>query len=436
MITLIFSYFTKMAGLSYALGAFLAGMIISETRYRHQVESDITSFRNILLGLFFISVGMMLNISIFINNFNLIVIFFLAFTIFKVFLITALTMIFKYELGVGIRTGIILSQAGEFGFVILALGQKNQLISGDIFQIILSVCLLSMLVAPLLIPLNGRIARWIAKGYSKKSETLVKQIEGVGHDYSDHVILCGYGRSGQYLGRFLKEENIDFIAIDMDLNRVSDASIAGENVMYGDASRRIVLKAAGIERAKAIIVAYTDDRSTEKVLNVIRETYPILPVIVRTKDESSVDKLQNAGATDVVPEVQEGSLMLASHALVLLGIPLSNVIKKIRVFRSERYKMFRGYFAGATDVDSENVNQDLLQLHSIEIKDYFHASNNSISELFSKNFDIEIQYIRRPNMLENIEPRSDIIISTGDVLVIIGTQVNLSLFEKYIINGD
>ena len=427
MITLIFSYFTKMAGLSYALGAFLAGMIISETRYRHQVESDITSFRNILLGLFFISVGMMLNIDVFINNFNLIVILFLAFTIFKVFLITALTMIFKYELGVGIRTGVILSQAGEFGFVILALGQKNEIISGDIFQIILSVCLLSMLVAPILIPLNGRIARWIAKGYSKKSETLVKQIEGVGHDYSDHVILCGYGRSGQYLGRFLKEENIDFIAIDMDLNRVSDASIAGENVMYGDASRRIVLKAAGIERAKAIIVAYTDDRSTEKVLNVIRESYPILPVIVRTKDESSVEKLQHAGATDVVPEVQEGSLMLASHALVLLGIPLSNVIKKIRVFRSERYKMFRGYFAGATDIDSENVNQDLLQLHSIEIKDYFYANNNSLSALLIKNFDIEIQYIRRPNMLENIEPRSDVAFMTIFCLFFIELVISLQI---------
>ena len=436
MITLIFSYFTKMAGLSYALGAFLAGMIISETRYRHQVESDITSFRNILLGLFFISVGMMLNLEIFINNFNLIFILFFTFTIFKVVLITALTMIFKYELGVGIRTGVILSQAGEFGFVILALGQKNGIISGDILQIILSVCLLSMLIAPILIPLNGRIARLVAKGYSKKSETLVKQIKGIGYDYSDHVILCGYGRSGQYLGRFLKEENIDFIAIDMDLNRVSDASIAGENVMYGDASRRIVLKAAGIERAKAIIVAYTDDKSTEKVLNVIRETYPILPVIVRTKDESSVEKLQNAGATDVVPEVQEGSLMLASHALVLLGIPLSNVIKKIRVFRSERYKMFRGYFAGATDVDSENVNHDLLQLHSIEIKDYFYASNKLISMLIIKKFDIEVQYIRRPNMLENIEPRSDIIITAGDILVILGTQENLNLFEKYIINGE
>ena len=141
---------------------------------------------------------------------------------------------------------------------------------------------------------------------------------------------------------------------------------------------------------------------TEKVLNVIRESYPILPVIVRTKDESSVEKLQNAGATDVVPEVQEGSLMLASHALVLLGIPLSNVIKKIRIFRSDRYKMFRGYFAGATDVDSESVTQDLLQLHSIEINEYFFANNKTIYKLMKNNFDIEIQYIRRPNMLENI----------------------------------
>jgi len=436
MITLIFSYVTKLAGLSYALGAFLAGMIISETRYRHQVESDITSFRNILLGLFFISVGMMLDIDILKSNFIIIALLFFAFTLFKIILITGLTMIFKYELGVGIRTGIILSQAGEFSFVILALGQKNGIISGDIFQIILSVCLISMLIAPLLIPLNGRIARWISKGYTKKSETLVKQIEGVGHDYSDHVILCGYGRSGQYLGRFLKEENINFIAIDMDLNRVSYASTAGENVMYGDASRRTVLRAAGIERAKAIIVAYADDRATEKVLNVIRETYPILPVIVRTADESSVEKLQNAGATDVVPEVQEGSLMLASHALVLLGIPLSNVIKKIRIFRSERYKMFRGYFAGETDVGDETSNQDLLQLHSIEIKEYFSMNDSPISKLSLKNFDVEIKYIRRPNMLENIQPRPDIVISAGDVLVVIGTQENIDLFEKYIINGD
>ena len=436
MITLIFAYITKLAGLSYALGAFLAGMLISETRYRHQVESDITSFRNILLGLFFISVGMMLNLDILSNNFLLIIILFFCLTLFKIVLITLLTTLFNYELGVGIRTGVILSQAGEFSFVILALGQESGIISGDILQIILSVCLLSMLFAPILIPFNGKIARYIAKGYSKNTETLMKQLEGLGHDFSDHVILCGYGRSGQYLGRFLKEENIKYIAIDIDLNRVNDASNAGENVMYGDASRRIVLKAAGIERAKAVVIAYADDRSTEKVLNVIREAYPELPVVVRTKDESSVEGLKKAGATDVVPEVQEGSLMLASHALVILGIPLSNVIKKIRVFRSERYKMFRGFFAGETDLDQDNNLQERFQLHSIEIDKYCFVVNKSIKSIQLKEFNIEIQHLRRPNMLENIEPREDIVLSSGDIIVILGLQADLNIFEKYVINGN
>ena len=435
MITLIFAYITKLAGLSYALGAFLAGMLISETRYRHQVESDITSFRNILLGLFFISVGMMLNLDILGNNFLLIIVLFLCLTLFKIVLITLLTTLFNYELGVGIRTGVILSQAGEFSFVILALGQESGIISGDILQITLSVCLLSMLFAPILIPFNGKIARYIAKGYSKKTETLMKQLEGLGHDFSDHVILCGYGRSGQYLGRFLKEENIKYIAIDIDLNRVNDASNAGEKVMYGDASRRIVLKAAGIERAKAVVIAYADDRSTEKVLNVIREAYPELPVVVRTKDESSVEGLKKAGATDVVPEVQEGSLMLASHALVILGIPLSNVIKKIRVFRSERYKMFRGFFVGETDLDQENNLQERFQLHSIEINKYFFVVNKSIKSIPLKEFNIEIQHLRRPNMLENIEPHADIVLSSGDIIVILGLQADLNIFEKYVING-
>ncbi len=434
MITLIFSYATKLAGLSYALGAFLAGMLISETRYRHQVESDITSFRNILLGLFFISVGMMIDFQALSNNFLLIFVLFIGLTLFKIILITFFTYLISISFFF-LCSGIILSQAGEFSFVILALGQESGIISGDILQIILSVCLLSMLFAPILIPYNGRIARFIAKGYSKKTETLMKQQEGIGHDLFDHVILCGYGRSGQYLGRFLKEEDIKYIAIDIDLNRVSDAANAGENVMYGDASRRIVLRAAGIERAKAVVIAYAEDRSTEKVLNVIRESHPTLPVVVRTKDESSVEALKNSGATDVVPEVQEGSLMLASHALVLLGVPLSSVIKKIRIFRSEKYKMFKGYFVGATDLDEENTIQDRLQLHSIEIKKYFFIKDKSLKNLPLQKFNIEIQYLRRPNMLEDVEPREDIILATGDIVVILGLQIDLNLFEKYAITG-
>jgi CPA2 family monovalent cation:H+ antiporter-2 len=435
MITLIFAYVTKLSGLSYALGAFLAGMLISETRYRYQVESDIASFRDILLGLFFISIGMMLNIEVFIKYYLEIFLLFFVYTIFKMTVITYLAKLFKYELGVGIRSGVILGQAGEFSFVILALGQEQNLISGDILQIILSVCLLSMLFASFIIPFNGRIARYISKEYLKNSEKLVNKIEASSEDFSDHVIICGYGRGGQYLGRFLKEEDILFIAIDMDLNRVNDAANAGEKVMYGDASRRVVLRAAGIERAKALVIAYSDDRSSLKVLNVIREIYPDLPVVVRTRDESSIEQLQDAGATDVVPEVLESSLMLASHALVILDVPLARVIKKIRAFRNERYKIFRGYFMGSSEAADDLQGQDQLQLHSIEIKNNFYLLNKQISEIPLNKFNIDIQHLRRPNMLEDIEARLDIKLKVGDVIVILGLPKDLIDFEKFSMTG-
>ena len=435
MVTMFFAYLTHLAGLSYALGAFLAGMLISETRYRYQVESDIASFRDILLGLFFISVGMMLNLNIFIEYLWIIITIFIGYSLFKATLIALLTKVFKYEFGVGIRTGIILGQAGEFSFVILALAKEQNIIGGDILQIILSVCLLSMICAPFLIPYNGRIARFLSKSYIKNSQKNIDKINDIGHNLSDHVILCGYGRSGQFLGRFLKEEHIPFIAIDMDLNRVNDASNAGELVMYGDASRRVVLNAAGIKNCKAVIITYADDRASSKVLTVVRETYLDLPVIVRTADESSIALLQKEGATEVVPEVLEGSLMLGSHALMVLGIPLGRIVKKIRSFRSERYSMFRGYFKGSTDISDDFSGQEQLELHSIEVKRNPLLMGSKLENIRFEDFNIQIQYLRRPNMLENIDPRPDIILDDGDILVILGLQQNINHFEKYISSG-
>lgn len=435
MVTMFFAYLTHLAGLSYALGAFLAGMLISETRYRYQVESDIASFRDILLGLFFISVGMMLNLNIFIEYLWIIITIFIGYSLFKATLIALLTKAFKYEFGVGIRTGIILGQAGEFSFVILALAKEQNIIGGDILQIILSVCLLSMICAPFLIPYNGRIARFLSKSYIKNSQKNIEKINDIGHNLNEHVILCGYGRSGQFLGRFLKEEHIPFIAIDMDLNRVNDASNAGELVMYGDASRRVVLNAAGIKNCKAVIITYADDRASSKVLTVVRETYADLPVIVRTADESSIALLQKEGATEVVPEVLEGSLMLGSHALMVLGIPLGRIVKKIRSFRSERYAMFRGYFKGSTDISDDFSGQEQLELHSIEVKRNPLLMKNKLENVRFEDFNIQIQYLRRPNMLENIDPRPDIILDDGDILVILGLQQNINHFEKYISSG-
>ena len=274
MVTLLMSFATYLAGLSYALGAFIAGMLISETRYRYQVESDIASFRDILMGLFFISVGMLLDFHYLIENFLLVSALLAAFILFKGILIAFLVRIYGYELGVGIRTGVILAQAGEFGFVMLTLGLGRGLIGGDELQLVLSACLLSMIVAPFIIQYNGRIARALSKSYLLNSDKKVDELGDVGKQLSGHVILCGYGRSGQYLGRFLKEENIPFVALDIDPTRVHEAAVAGERVMYGDAGRRAVLEAAGASHAKALVITYADMRSAMKILHVTQEGYP------------------------------------------------------------------------------------------------------------------------------------------------------------------
>jgi len=435
MVTLLLAFATNLAGLSYALGAFIAGMLISETRYRYQVESDIASFRDILMGLFFISVGMLLDFNYLIQHIVLVCALLLAFVLFKALVIAMLVRFFAFEWGVGIRTGLVLAQAGEFGFVILTLGMGHGLIAGAELQLILSACLLSMITAPFIIQYNGRIARKLVKSYMMNSNQKDEALQNVGKALDGHVILCGYGRSGQYLGRFLKEENIPFIALDIDPTRVHEAAVAGEHVMYGDASREAVLEAAGASHAKALIVSYADMRSSMKVLHVTQENYPALPVIVRTSDETHMEAFRAAGATEVVPEVLEGSLMLASHALVILGVPLNRVVKRIRLFREERYQMFKGYFRGTSDESAEFGNKAQLTLHPVEIGSNAYANKKFLRHIDLADFGVEIQHLRRPNMRTDIMPRPDIVLMEGDVLVLLGTQEDITAAEMYLTSG-
>ncbi|MGQ2964981.1 cation:proton antiporter [Methylophilus sp.] len=433
MVTLLMSAATNFAGLSYALGAFVAGMLISETKYRYQVESDIAPFRDILLGLFFISVGMLLDVRVILDNALLVVLLLALYLLFKMGLIAVLTKFYGFEMGVGVRTGIILGQAGEFTFVVLALGLQTHLIDGDALQLVLSVAVLSMLVAPFIIQYNGRIARYLVKSYTRNSIKGVDTIQEHSQELQDHVIICGYGRSGQYLGRFLREENIPYVALDMDASRVQEAASAGENVIYGDASRRSVMEAAGLARAKAVIISYAETRGTMKVLDVIKERHPNLPVIVRTHDDSEMDELRAAGAHEVVPEILEGSLMLASHALVTLGVPLNRVVKRIRLFREERYKMFKGYFRGVSDADASTAS--LPQLHSVEMYKNFYAHGLRLDHIPFEDFAVEVKQLRRPNMPEPVVPRGDIVLVEGDVLVLLGSNAALIAMEVYLISG-
>ncbi len=434
MVTLLLAYATKLAGLSYALGAFIAGMLISETKYRYQVESDISPFRDILLGLFFISVGMLLNLKQIFDNIGLVLLILVGFMLLKATIVALVVRLVKYETGVAIRTGLILAQAGEFSFVILALGVEQKLISGQALQLILAASLLSMVIAPFLIQYNGRIARRLVRSYSRNSGQVVQDIDDVGKHLHNHVIICGYGRSGQYLGRFLKEENIPFVALDIDPTRVLEAAAAGENVMFGDAARRVVLEAAGGARAKALIISYADNRASMKILHIVQENYPQLPVIVRTVDDSNMEALRAAGAAEVVPEILEGSLMLASHALMLLGVPLNRVVKRIRLFREERYKLFRGYFHGISDAEDEDMEKKQVRLHSVVISAGSYAIGRSLLEMNLHNFEVEVKSIRRPNG-NGVIPTDTSYLAEGDVIVLLGQPAGLANAQNALLIG-
>jgi len=434
MVTLLLAFATKMAGLSYALGAFIAGMLISETKFRYQVESDISPFRDILLGLFFISVGMLLNLEAIYHNFGLIVLILLGFILIKALVVATVVRYFKYETGVAIRTAIILAQAGEFSFVILALGAEHHLLAGQALQAVLAASLLSMVVAPFLINNNGKIARRLVGSYNRNSDKVVDQIAEVGQHLENHVVICGYGRSGQYLGRFLREEKIPYIALDIDPARVLEAAAAGENVMFGDAARRVVLSAAGCERAKALIISYADNRAAMKILHIVQESYPQLPVIVRTVDDSNMEQLREAGAAEVVPEILEGSLMLASHALMLLGVPLNRVVKRIRLFREERYKLFKGYFHGMSDVESDDLVNQQVRLHSVIITGGAFAVGRSLREMQLDVFEVEVKSIRRPNS-NGAELNQQSLLAEGDVIVLLGLPTGLTNAENALLTG-
>jgi CPA2 family monovalent cation:H+ antiporter-2 len=432
MVTMVLAYATKVAGLSYALGAFIAGMLISETRFRYQVESDIAAFRDILMGLFFITIGMLLDFNSLGGNLSGILLVMVGLIIFKSLVVALLSRFFRYEPGVAVRAGVTLAQAGEFSFVVFSLGIENGLISNDLLQVVLAASLLSMFLAPFIIQHNLQIAEFFSRSYTRNRKNQIEGIESVGKQLKDHVIICGFGRSGQYLSRFLKEEKFPFIALDIDPARVQEAASAGENVMYGDAGKRLVLDAAGAARAKALIISYDDPPSAIKILHLVNDYFPNLPVVVRTVDDTNMERFRDAGASEVVPEVLEGSLMLASHALVLLGVPLNRVVKRIRLFREERYKMFKGFFHGISDGD-EAVERAVPRLHSLPVNALAYCIGKPLKDIYFGLCKAEITAVRRDAHPEEVSP--DFVFREGDVVVILAKPHDLVLAERILLTG-
>ena len=432
LVTLGLAWVTELAGLSLALGAFIAGMLISETEFKHQVETDIRPFHDVLLGLFFISIGMLLDWRIVLERWPMVLLLATVPVAFKLVLVTGLARILGATSGVSLRTGLYLAQAGEFGFVLLALANESALIPPNLLNPILASMVLSMLATPILIMHSNQIVMKLVSSEWLQQSLQMTTIARKSINTSKHVIICGYGRCGQNLGHMLDGENIPYIALDLDPDRVRHAAAAGESVVFGDAVRLQALMAAGLARASAVVITYLDTASALKVLANARAHAPTVPVIVRTVDDHDLEKLQAAGATEVVPEAIEGSLMLASHALALVGVPMRRVIRVVQEQRDARYNLLRGYFRGA---DDDTVNErDEERLSTVTLPPGIRSIGQPLGATALLAGGVRVVSLKRGSGMAQ-EVADDIVLESGDTLVLSGRPEALAMAEEQLLSG-
>ncbi len=353
LITLGLAWLTELAGLSLALGAFIAGMLISETEFKHQVEAEIRPFHDVLLGLFFISIGMLLNWRLVLDQWPLVLVLSFLPVFFKSALVALLANGFGASKGVALRTGLYLAQAGEFGFVLLTLTSQQKLVPPELLNPILASMVVSMLATPFIIMHSNWLvlkvisSEWLTQSLSL-TQTAAKTLK-----IRDHVIVCGYSRSGQNLTAMLAAENIPTVAVDLDPDLIEHTHQtspkatphkARTSAVFGDATKPATLQALGVHRARALVITFIDTPAALRLLAWMREHAKSVPVIIRTIDDHDLEALQAAGATEVVPDALEGSLMLASHALAMVGVPMRRVIRIVQDQRSARYSLLRDYY--------------------------------------------------------------------------------------------
>ncbi|MGZ0718084.1 cation:proton antiporter [Pseudomonas palleroniana] len=345
VIVLLTAWLTHLLGLSPALGAFLAGMLLGESHYRHQIEADIRPFRDILLGLFFVSIGMLIDLQLFVSHSLLILGLALTLMLVKGCVVAGLVKWRGSDTETAWRSGLALAQGGEFCFALMAQMQQSRLIPDEFNGLLLAATFCSMLFTPLLL----RAAPSIAQRLHRKPNLQVQleHITALNAQLRGHAVICGYGRVGQSIGRFLRREQQAFIALDDDPERVQEAATEDSSVHYGDCRRGALLSAVGLERARLVVIAVDDTDVALVVLKEARRINPEVPILVRTRDDSQLAELKAAGASEVVPELLESSLMLASHALILLGLPDQQVQARVDEVRHNRYRLLHGFYPQA-----------------------------------------------------------------------------------------
>jgi|TARA_B110000211_G_scaffold222932_1_gene272197 CPA2 family monovalent cation:H+ antiporter-2 len=432
LVTLVASALTQWFGLSMALGAFLAGMMLGESQYKHQLEADIRPYRDILLGLFFVTVGMKLNIGVVFSSPFIIISLLICFMLVKVAVVVLLAKRAGESSKDAWAAGIMLAQMGEFGFVLIALASQVEVLSATTASILLGTGVLSMAITPYMISNARKWALWLNK--EKQIDTQALEELPQNTSLHDHVIICGFGRIGQTVSRFLKQESIDFVAIDIDPLRTTKAREAGENVLFGSSRQAELLHAAKLSKAKLVVIAFGEDKQSLDVIQKVRSLAPNVPILVRTRNDDQLDELHAAGANEVVPESLEGSLMLVSQVLSLSGIPFSRIVRRVQKERKNHYNHLHGFFQGEhTDLSPDKIDR-IEFAHAIILTDDSFAVGKTISALKLDERLVFVIALRRNN-IESEEPDVETVLLPQDTLIVRGKPRRVERAERFVQEG-
>ncbi len=435
LVVLAAAWTSQLVHLSAGLGAFLAGMMLAETEYRHQLESAIRPFRDILLGLFFASVGMLLDVRQIGSEFGRVLAFLAAIVILKAAVAALVTRPFAHSSFKAIRTGIVICIGGEFGVALGSVAVARGLIPAPLGQPLLLSLVLSMVLSPLLLNHNKRIARWLLRQDGPPRTAFERESAATSEiGQRAHVILCGFGRVGQNVARVLESQGFEYIALDLDPARIAAARQAGDPVMFGDSADEQILERAGLQTATAVVISFSDPATAVGILRTVRSQRLDVPVLVRTQDDTAINELKQAGATDVVPETFEASLMLVSHVLMLLHVPVSRVVRTIGDIRNHRYSVLRNIVRRADARPLDESHEPREETRSVVVPPQAWAVGRTLREVRARGAAVAFTGVRRRGILGR-EPSGDTVLRDGDVVVLYGVPEDLQRTESILLAG-
>jgi CPA2 family monovalent cation:H+ antiporter-2 len=433
LVALTAAWITESLGLSLALGAFLAGMLLSETEYKHQIEIEIRPFRDILMGIFFITVGAKLNVAVLPELWQPILLLVLGLTVGKSLLVAFLTRYFSADDGTSLRTGLVLAQGGEFGFALLSLALSNHLLSANESQAALASIIISMALSPVIIRYNEPLTRkLLGESYLRQRSKDAHDVSTAIPEVEGHVIICGYRRMGQSLARLLDTQGTPYIALDLDPAIVKEAWEAGEHVYFADGTRPEILLAAGLARARMVIITVIDMEVAKRTTEAARSARADIPILVRTRDDRYMEALGDLGSTCVLPENLEATVMVAERMLQQLGTSPDELSSVIEGIRSNGYKSLRSYYHGDKVKSAKDVGETFLRTFTLQEQDY--ANGKALGELNMQRFGISVKTLRRGE-IRGDHPDLSVYLQAGDKLVLEGKVDRFREVENLLRNG-